>query len=525
MQSINEGQGYGAPTPTPVDPPLIHAVIPQFDHPAPEEAAVRSIRCIAVVCVTGLVLAACSELPPTEPAADLPDAHLSMMLDDEFESTGQTLVVYNAQRLPNRYADVIATHGGSVVAAYDQIGVAVVDGLTPEAAAALQQRSEIRNISPDYLIPLELPEDVMTDALTGAGIANDNPETALFFARQWHLRAIGADQAWAAGFTGSGDVTVAILDTGIGYIHPDVAGLVDLSRSVSFVPSDDALVNLFFPGAHPIADLHWHGTHVAATVSSNAFAAAGVTSKTTLIGVKVCNVNGSCPTSGVLAGVMYAADQRADILNLSVGGLFLKSVNPGFVAVINRAYNYANQRGIVIVTSAGNATADLDRNIVPLPTNIPLAQRTPTHLPSLYALYCNSPHAVCVSATGPTSGGTVGPWLNVDNPASYSNFGRSAIDVAAPGGAGGGAVWAACSPFSLQIPVCQTGVFVLGASGTSMASPHAAGVAALIAANGARNPAQLRNRLHQTADDLGDPGTDPFYGRGRVNAARAVGLN
>jgi subtilisin family serine protease len=267
---------------------------------------------------------------------------------------------------------------------------------------------------------------------------------------------------------------------------------------------------------------------VAATVSSNAFAAAGVTSKTTLIGVKVCNVNGSCPTSAVLAGIMYAADQGAHIINLSVGGLFLKSANPGFVSVIQRAINDAHRRGTILVTSAGNAAADLDRSIVPLPLDpsVPIPQRTPTHLPSLFASYCDGATVVCVSATGPTSRASInGPWTNIDSPASYTNFGRSAIDVAAPGGNGASSVTAACSRFSLQIPICQTGTFVLGINGTSMASPHAAGVAALLVANGARNPAQIRSRLHQTADDLGERGTDPYYGKGRINAARAVGVN
>jgi subtilisin family serine protease len=121
---------------------------------------------------------------------------------------------------------------------------------------------------------------------------------------------------------------------------------------------------------------------------------------------------------------------------------------------------------------------------------------------------------------------------NVDALAPYSNFGRSAISVAAPGGAAA-PVWAACSGFSLAIPVCQarfynptTGAFsgfIVGVSGTSMASPHAAGVAALIASDGTTSPSQIAARLSQTADDLGQPGNDPAYGKGRINAARAVG--
>ncbi|TVP43445.1 MAG: hypothetical protein EA350_13680 [Gemmatimonadales bacterium] len=477
----------------------------------------KRFRITASFLALAALIAACADTPTETPLAPDGTPLLSETAGD-FEATELSLVVFSGQRLPNNHARIIGDHGGTVVAAYGPIGVAVVDGLTDEAAAALEGQSGVFAVMPDYLIPVELPDDIAVEEFVLGEIANDNPETAFFFPRQWHLQAIDAPAAWAAGYTGSSDVTVAILDTGLGYLHADLFGLVDLSRSASFVPSDDALVQAFFPGAHPVADLHWHGTHVGATVASNALAAAGVTSKTTLIGVKVCNVNGSCPTSGVLAGLMFAADQGADIANLSLGGLFQKSANPGFVSVINRAYNYANRQGMAIVVAAGNANFDLDRDMAP----------DGTRYPSLYASYCNSPHAVCVSATGPLTAASVnGPWTELDTRAAYSNFGRSAIDVAAPGGrglpGGGGAVWAACSNFSLQIPVCQTGTFVLGATGTSMASPHAAGVAALIAANGARNAAQIRNRLHQTADDIGDPGTDPFFGKGRVNAARAVG--
>jgi len=228
--------------------------------------------------------------------------------------------------------------------------------------------------------------------------------------------------------------------------------------------------------------------------------------------VKVCNVNGSCPTSGVLAGIVYAADVGADVINLSLGGLFLKSLNPGFVSTINRAITHANREGSVVVVAAGNNNVDLDRNIF-----------NGVHYPDLYASYCDGPTTVCVSATGPVAGGTTGPWIGVDEKAGYSNFGRSAIDVAAPGGTGGGAVWAACSTFSLQIPVCRTGNFIVGLGGTSMASPHAAGVAALIVEQvGSNRPGQVRQRLHQTADNVGGGGNHPYFGKGRINAFNAV---
>jgi subtilisin family serine protease len=170
--------------------------------------------------------------------------------------------------------------------------------------------------------------------------------------------------------------------------------------------------------------------------------------------------------------------------------------------------NYAHRQGAVVVVSAGNENINMD-----------------TFGEDWYKVYCTIPNVVCVSATGPTSGGTVGPWLNVDNRAPYSNYGVEWVTVAAPGGAAGGSVTAACSRFSTQIPVCRTGTYVVGISGTSMAAPHASGVAALIVERvGKDKPGLVRNRLSQSADDLGPAGSDPVYGKGRINAARAVGL-
>ncbi len=475
--------------------------------------AVRSSVCLLAV----LALVACAS-DATIPVEQ--EAPAFTTLPNGLQSTGDQLVVMEGQRLPPNFAQIIRNAGGTVVTPYNAIGVAVVRGLSDAAVEALVATDEVRAISPDYVLSLDpVGGEEVVDASSAEVASPSDPTTATRYPRQWHLRAIQADMAWAAGYLGSPGVTVAILDTGIDYTHPDLVGRVDLGRSRSFVPADDAVVAALFPGAHPIADLHFHGTHVGATVSSNALAAAGVTSMTTLVGVKVCNRFGSCPTSGVLAGVMYAADAGADVINMSLGGLFLKDSNPGLVAVINRSFNYANRKGAVVVVAAGNANFDLDHHIAP----------DGTQYPSLYASYCDQAITACVSATAPTAAaGVNGPWTNVDMRAPYSNYGRSAIDVAAPGGRSGltgfgGLVWAACSRFSLQIPVCQTGTFILGINGTSMAAPHASGVAALLVGKlGKKQPGLVRQRLHQSADDLGEPGTDPFYGKGRVNAYRAI---
>ena len=460
-----------------------------------------------------VVLAACAD-DPAQPDSMYPQFNEVSDVSDTY------LVSFKGNGVPADFASSVAALGGEVIFAHEGAGVAAVAGLIPSAAAALAGRTDVAAVDADAYTTLDVPLVAEAEAADVGVASPQNPAASFFFARQWHMRAIKADVAWANGKLGSASVKVGILDTGISYITPDLNGRVDLALSRSFLSAaEDARVQAAFPGAHPIADLHYHGTHVAATVASNGLVGAGVTSGVTLVGLKVCapgvapSWRGTCPTSGTLSAILYAADNGIPIINMSLGGGFNRrqasaagGFGPSFLATINRVFNYANQRGTVIVVSAGNSAIDMD------------------HDGNRYNSYCNSPHVVCVSATGPTAqASTNGPWTNIDALAGYSNFGRSSVSVAAPGG-NASAVWAACSRHSLAIPVCRTGNFIVGLAGTSMAAPHTAGVLALLASEGVTEPAQLRARLLQGADDLGLSGTDPAYGHGRINAARALGL-
>lgn len=412
------------------------------------------------------------------------------------------------KKVPSDFEGEVANLGGEVLFAHTATGIALVSGLSEEAAATLSQKKSVSSIEADETFVLDpLFDESMVESVDAAPSSPSDPTTASFYPRQWNMRAIHADDAWATGRTGSADVTLAILDTGIDYTYPDLAGRVDLTRSASFVPSDDDLVSTFFPSKHPVTDLHFHGTHVASTAVSNSNVIAGVTSQTTLIGVKVCDVFGSCSLGAVIAGVLHAADNGADVANMSLGGAFTKAGNGRLVGFINKVFNYANRKRMTIVVSAGNDTADLD------------------HDGNSYKSYCSTPNTICVSATGPTASASVnGPWTQVDALASYSNFGRSAINVAAPGGTSAGSVWAACSQTSLILSVCQTGTFILGVSGTSMAAPHVSGLASLLIEDVGKKPGRVRARLQQGADDLGQSGTDPAYGKGRINVSNSLGL-
>jgi subtilisin family serine protease len=449
---------------------------------------------------------ACADGPTQAPPVEPPDFAVAGF--EEPDLGDQYLVMFKGKGVPSGFARDVQKLGGNVVFSHD-VGIAVVNGLDEAGAGALGGKKYVSDIQMDEAFDLDPMWDENSVELADEVGSPDDPTSASRYARQWNMRAISADAAWAAGRLGSSNVTIAILDTGIDYLYPDLAGRVDLSRSVSFEAFDDFLVSLYFPGRHPVTDLYWHGTHVAATASSNALILAGVTSKTTLIGVKVCNVFGSCPLGSVIAGLLHAADNGADVANMSLGGGFAKVGNGRFVGFINSVFNYAKNQGMTIVVSAGNDAIDLDHN------------------GNEYATYCDTPATICVSATAPEAGDSRwGPWFNVDAFAPYSNFGNSAINVAAPGGRSvansAGWIWAGCSTTSLVIPVCQTGIYILGASGTSMASPHVAGVASLVIEDIGRRPGRVKTIVQQSADDRGKKGNDPFYGKGRVNAAGAV---
>lgn len=475
-----------------------------------------------------LVLAACSVDRPVGPAA-APEAAARSVTAAPPE---RYLVLAGPGGFSSDFAASVTALGGALDELHAGAGVAVVSGVSDASALQLARLKGVSDVQPDADITLDTPiASVEADAtaIGDVGVSSvSNPAGAGLYSWQWNMRDIRAQQAWAAGKLGNASVTVAILDTGIDYDNPDLNGLVDLTRSISFVASDNALTSTYFPSRNAISDYHGHGTNVAAQVSSKAAAFAGVTSKTTLIGVKVLGANGSGSLSNVLNGVLWAADHGADVANMSLGGGFTKAGNGRYVSLINRVFNYANKAGMLVVVAAGNGALDLDHDGNYLPT------------------YCAQQHVVCVSSVGPATATGY-----VDTPAFYTNIGRSAISVAGPGGNADAAngftvsvwpwgpgiaswVWSYCSKTRLAgfapsgAPVltsCRFGNRVTGNIGTSQATPHVAGLAALLVAeNGKGHAMQIKNAIQQSADDLGQTGTDPFYGKGRINVAKALGL-
>ena len=511
---------------------------------------VSFVRSVSLCATVGLVAAAACAYDArvsSEPAASARTPQFASVARSGATANSRHIVSFSGS-VPTDFVPQVAALGGKVLWVSSGSGLAAVRGLQGSAATTLAGKRGIQAVDADALLALDVPRLALDATAEGGGVAsNAAPAAAVRYPRQWNMRAVRADVAWAHGFLGSSSVSIFMLDTGIDPHHADTEGRVDATRSVDLLGTFDApavvdkdtvivpfteadTVQKYFPGAEVYTDLFFHGTHTGATVSSNAVRIAGITSGTKLVAVKVCGYINECPFSSILNGVIYAADNGADVINLSVGGAFPKAGNGRFVGLINKVFNYARSKGVTVVVSAGNSAADLD------------------HDGNTYWTFCNTPSVICVAATGPTSDANAtspnpnlvrnGPWTNIDAPAYYTNFGRSAINVAAPGGnssfgpplaapAGRDVfVWAACSQTSrlTQLLGCSAApLFIVGAQGTSMAAPHVAGTAALLVSIIGRNPAQIKARIKQSADNVAGNGTTPFYGKGRLNVARAVG--
>jgi len=473
-------------------------------------------RYAALVLASALVLAACAESPVSSEPAAL-SRHGSIAFNAEAAEGNTYLVRFNGNGIPADFASSVQALGGEVIFAHAGVGIAAVAGISDAGASGLASRSDVAGVDADMQTMLEDPSDIVAEVPTSPS----DPTTAGFFPRQWHMRQVSAPQAWAAGKLGSSAVRVGILDTGLDPDHFDLAGRIDAASSISFLSAaENARVTTTWGVGTPFWwDLHYHGTHVGSTVASNAIVAAGVGSATRLVAIKVCapgsaanGFAGTCPTSGVLAGILYAADIGLPVINMSLGGLTLGRFmsaqggnGPSFRATVNAVFHYANKKGTQVVVAAGNDAFDLQLD----------------YGNGLFGLYCDAPGVICVSATGPTSStsATAGPWFNPDAIASYSNIGKNHVTVAAPGGTGAGRVWAACNTKTIvtSLLACRANGFGLGITGTSMASPHVAGLAALVAAEGGHTPASITNRIIGTADDLGPKGKDAGYGAGRIN--------
>jgi serine protease len=325
------------------------------------------------------------------------------------------------------------------------------------------------------------------------------------YSYQWHFPAINAPSAWEVS-AGSG-VTVAILDTGIAYedwpVPPHETATVREGIS-QYYRAPDLAGTTFVPGydfvnddEHP-NDNSSHGTHVAGTVAqttNNSLGTAGLAFECSLMPVKVLDYSGSGSASDLADGICWAADNGAQVINMSLG--WFPGYDPG--ATVHDAVEYAYNQGVVLVASSGNWGTGT------------------VAFPAAY------PEVIAVGAT-----------RFDDEITEYSQYGPEQ-ELVAPGGDvtldqnGDGErdgvlqqTFAGHSFGPPEILSDPTEFDYYFYDGTSMAAPHVTALVALMIANGQTGVESIRTILHETAVDLGDPGWDEVYGYGLIDAYGAL---
>lgn len=330
-------------------------------------------------------------------------------------------------------------------------------------------------------------------------LTHDDPDAPddPFFSFQWHLPMIQIEEAWDIS-QGTG-VTVAVLDTGIAYEEFSIYGQAPDLADTSFVSPRD-----FVNGDSHANDDNGHGTHVAGTIAqntNNGIGVAGVAFGATIMPVKVMDVDGIGTAADVADGVLWAVNNGADVINLSLGG-------PDISRAERQAFQVAEAFGVVVVAAAGNG----DEQGVGEPVLL-----YPAALPSV----------ISVGAVGYD-----------ETRASYSNYGLgedgTILDLMAPGGDFvdlnedtfvDGVLQNTYLHFcgAPSDPPDFTNFLYCFSIGTSMAAAHVTGVAALLlSADPSLTPNQVREVLTCSALDLGPPGVDMEYGSGLVQAFDAL---
>ncbi|MBE9076236.1 peptidase S8 [Romeria aff. gracilis LEGE 07310] len=288
----------------------------------------------------------------------------------------------------------------------------------------------------------------------------DDPD----YAKQWNLQSINVEGAWAQN-RGSG-ATVAVIDTGISRT-PDL-------QKTNFVPGYD-----FVNDRDQADDDNGHGTHVAGTIAqstNNGYGVAGIAYEANLMPLKVLSAQGFGNVADITEAIRFAADNGADVINMSLGG-------GGASELMQEAVEYAHSKGVVIVAAAGNESSQS------------------ASYPAKYR------HVIGVSA------------FDADGKkAPYSNYGLG-VDIAAPGGStlageSGGILQETIDRLSGK---AQFKYF----QGTSMAAPHVAGVAAVLKSIGIEAPETVETVLEYSAQKVGRDSSNAF-GAGKLDAAAAA---
>ncbi|GAA0665304.1 S8 family serine peptidase [Streptomyces thermocarboxydovorans] len=475
----------------------------------------------ALVIPAGMAMATALAFLPNTAATAAPTADTSAAAATDGTPLSYVVNIHGGHGTSAKVKKAIAEAGGTVVTSYDKIGVIVAHSSNADFARTIrkvrgvQSAGATRNAplpsaaTTDLGAPKVLSEREVAEAASEAAAGQD-PLQQL----QWDLPAIKADKAHEKSL-GSSKVTVGVIDTGVDDTHPDIAPNFDRAASVNCVTGKpDTSEGAWRPGPTESP----HGTHVAGEIAAakNGVGMTGVAPGVKVSGIKVSNPDGYFYAEAVVCGFMWAAEHGVDVTNNSyyTDPWYFNCKNDpdqkALLEAVSRATRYAERKGAVNVAAAGNENYDLAADEITDPVSPNDATPTERVIDPTECLDIPTqlPGVVTVAATGAKG-----------LKSSFSNHGLGVIDIAAPGGDS--------TAYQKPEPPATSGL-ILGPlpggkwgymAGTSMASPHVAGVAALIkSTHPYASPALVKALLYAQADAT--PCADPYdiNGDGKVDA-------
>jgi subtilisin family serine protease len=469
------------------------------------------------------------------------------------------VVLYKSQSVPADAGQTISAAGGTLAYSYSQIGVAIARSDNPQFRAGMMGDSRVDGTAATggFATRLSGDESALADAVSGALPNVPATDSDNLSGLQWDMRQIHTPQAHAI-TGGSPSVVVGDIDTGLDYTHPDLAPNVDFADSVSCEGG--------VPNQAPQAwdDDNGHGTHTAGTIAAaaNGIGIVGVAPNVKLAGIKTGNADGFFFPEAVVCAFVWAGTHNIDVTNNSYFAdpwLFNCKNDPEQRAIWEaeqRAIRFAQSRGTVVVAAEGNESDDLAHPTqdVTSPDDTTPVTREITN--ACVVIPVEVPGVIGVAANG-----------NKGFKSYYSSYGMGMVQVIAPGGDRRFQVTAEAtngrvlSTYPAKFLVPGNPLFVQDCSvspcavyaylqGTSMASPHVAGVAALVKSMyGSIAQGRVQAIIDQTADSVACPGQSvldlfvPFpsvsngapqvctggtdynswNGHGQVNALAAIG--